>query len=92
MNAQRMWYYNETNSGPTTLDKKFGPENVRKIEESAGILLVKPQGCRNKMQYFGNRGEMLLLTAPSHPLPHWGKMLPPSLSRFSNNIGLLNEL
>jgi hypothetical protein len=31
------------------------------------------------MQYFGNSGEMLLLTAPPVPFPRWGKMLPPPL-------------
>jgi hypothetical protein len=76
-----------------TYDKrKLGPGNIRKIEESAGILLVKSLGSRNKMQYFGNSGEILLLTALSHPFPRWGKMLPPPSSPFSKNIGYLNKV
>jgi hypothetical protein len=49
--------------------KKLGPGHVQKIEESAKILLVKSRGCENKIIYFGNRGEMLLLTASFHPFP-----------------------
>jgi hypothetical protein len=55
-----------------TPDKKPRTRNVWKIEESAGILLVKSQGCRNKMEYFGNYGEIILLSAPSHPLSPLG--------------------
>jgi hypothetical protein len=65
----------------TSDQRKLGPGNLRKIEESAGTLLVKSWGCWNKMQYFGNSDEMLpfILTASPRPSlsPRWRKMLPP---------------
>ena len=63
----------------TSGKRKLGPGDVRKTEESAEIMLVKSRGCQNKMQYFGNSGEMLLLAAPPTPFPPLGKNAASSL-------------
>jgi hypothetical protein len=87
----------------TSDERKLRPGNVRKIDESLGIFLVKSWGCRNlmvksrecwnKMQYFGNNGEMLLiLTDPSHPLPPPGLKTASSLKSILKNFGCLNKL